>query len=129
MRQGCPWRRAGVACDVRTTDAVGNPCSPLRLPLCRSAARVEKERAMHERFCKRIEAGLERMARRIAKSKRRLNSGVLERQIGRLLERHARAAARYSICIEEDHTHDSGLRLPGGGHPPERLRAPQTVQM
>ena len=62
--------------------------------LCRSAARVEKERAMHERFSKRIEAGLESMARRIAKSKRRLDRGVLERQIGRLLERHARAAAR-----------------------------------
>jgi hypothetical protein len=24
--QGCPWRRAGVACDERTTDAVGIPC-------------------------------------------------------------------------------------------------------
>jgi len=85
--------------------------------LCRSAARVEKERAMHERFCKRIEAGLDRMARRIARSKRRLNPGVLERQIGRLLERHARAAARYSICIEDDHTHDSGLRLKWTAHP------------
>ena len=85
--------------------------------LCRSAARVEKERAMHGRFCKRIEAGLERMARRIAKSKRRLNPGVLERQIGRLLERHARAAARYSISIEDDPTHDSGLRLKWTAHP------------
>ena len=85
--------------------------------LCRSAARVEKERAMHERFCKRIEAGLERMAGRIAKSKRRLNPGVLERQIGRLLQRHARAAARYVISIEDDHTHDSGLRLAWRAHP------------
>jgi len=85
--------------------------------LCRSAARVEKERAMHERFCTRIEAGLDRMARRIATSKRRLNPGVLERQIGRLLERHARAAARYSISIEDDHTHDSGLRLAWTAHP------------
>ena len=85
--------------------------------LCRSAARVEKERAMHERFSKRIEAGLESMARRIAKSKRRLDRGVLERQIGRLLERHARAAARYSISIEDDPTHDSGLRLKWSAHP------------
>ena len=85
--------------------------------LCRSAARVQKERAMHERFCKRIEAGLDRMARRIAKSKRRLNPGVLERQIGRLLERHARAAARYSISIEDDDIHDSGLRLKWTAHP------------
>lgn len=85
--------------------------------LCRSAARVEKERAMHERFSKRIEAGLESLARRIAKSKRRLDRGVLERQIGRLLERHARAAARYAISIEEDQASDSGLRLKWTAHP------------
>jgi len=85
--------------------------------LCRSAARVEKERAMHERFGQRIEAGLERMARRIATSQRRLNPGVLERQIGRLLERHARAAARYSIAIDDDRSHASGLRLQWTVHP------------
>ena len=31
--QSCPRRRAGVACDERTTDAVGNSCSPLMLPV------------------------------------------------------------------------------------------------
>jgi hypothetical protein len=72
---------------------------------------------MHERFCQRIEAGLEKMARRIAKSKRRLNPGVLERQIERLLERHARAAARYSIAIEDDRAHDSRLMLKWTAHP------------
>lgn len=85
--------------------------------LCRSAARIEKERAMHERFCKRIEAGLERMARRIAKSKRRLDAKVLERQIGRLLERNARAAARYAISIDEDAVSDAGLKLNWQAHP------------
>jgi len=85
--------------------------------LCRSAARVEKERAMHERFGKRIEAGLETMAQRIAHSKRRLDAKVLERQIGRLLERNARAAARYSISLEEDAASDSGLRLQWTAHP------------
>jgi hypothetical protein len=30
--QGCPRRRAGVACDERTADAVGIPCSPIILP-------------------------------------------------------------------------------------------------
>jgi transposase len=84
--------------------------------LCRSAARVEKERAMHERFSKHIEAGLESMARRIAKSKRALDRGVLERQIGRLLQRNARAARRYSISIEDDRG-DSGLRLKWTTHP------------
>jgi len=85
--------------------------------LCRSAARAEKERAMHERFCKHIEAGLERMAARIAKAKHRLDRGALERQIGRLLERNARAAARYSISIEDDGRSDSGLKLKWSAHP------------
>jgi len=79
--------------------------------LCRSAARMEKERAMHERFAKRIEAGLHSLARRIDKSQRRLDPKVLERQMGRLLERNARAAARYVILIQDDDTSDSGLRL------------------
>ena len=30
--QGCPRRRAGVACDERTTDAVGISCSPRIVP-------------------------------------------------------------------------------------------------
>jgi transposase len=85
--------------------------------LCRSAARLEKERAMHERFAKRIEAGLESLARRIDKSQRRLDPKVLERQIGRLLERNARAAARYVISIDDNDASDSGLRLKWQAHP------------
>src|SRR5437870_1824035 len=85
--------------------------------LCRSAARMEKERAMHERFGKRIDTGLQTMARRIAKSRRRLDAKVLERQLGRLLERNARAAARYSIAIEDDQASDAGVRLQWSAHP------------
>jgi transposase len=85
--------------------------------LCRSASRVEKERAMHERFGQRIEAGLQRMAQRIEKSKRPLDAKVLERQIGRLLERNARAAARYAIAIEDDASKAAGLRLQWTAHP------------
>jgi hypothetical protein len=57
------------------------------------------------------------MARRIAKSKRRLERGVLERQIGRLLERNARSAARYAISIEHDDASACGLRLEWDVHP------------
>jgi hypothetical protein len=70
--------------------------------LCRSASRIEKEKAMHERFSKRIEEGLQSLAQRIEKSKTLLDRGQLERQIGRLLERNSRAAARYSIALSED---------------------------
>ncbi len=70
--------------------------------LCRSAARAEKEKAMHERFGQRIEQGLASLGRRIEKAKRPLERGVIERQIGRLLERNGRAAAAYSITLAED---------------------------
>ena len=79
--------------------------------LCRSASRVEKERAMHSRFSQRIEEGLASLARRIAKSTRALDRGSIERQIGRLLERNARAAARFSITITEEDNVASGLNL------------------
>jgi transposase len=79
--------------------------------LCRSASRIDKEKAMHERFAKRIEEGLASLARRIDKSTRALDRGVLERQIGRVLERNARAAARYAVSIDEDETRASGLKL------------------
>jgi len=79
--------------------------------LCRSARRLEKEQAMHERFSKRIEEGLQSLARRIEKSRKRLDRGELERQIGRLLERNSRAAGRYTIAIGEDKAVAAGLKL------------------
>ena len=79
--------------------------------LCRSASRLEKEKAMHERFSQRIEDGLAALARRIDKSNGGLDRGALERQIGRLLERNARAAARYAISITEENSTPAGLKL------------------
>jgi transposase len=79
--------------------------------LCRSAERRQKEKAMHERFALRIEEGLGRLARRIQKARRKLDRGVLERQIGRLLERNSRAAGRYLAILVEDQNLPTGLRL------------------
>jgi transposase len=79
--------------------------------LCRSASRSEKEQAMHERFSKRIEEGLQSLGRRIEKSQSALDRGALERQIGRLLERNARASARYSICLTEHKATPAGVKL------------------
>jgi hypothetical protein len=78
--------------------------------LCRSAARVDKERAMHARFAQRIEERLHALARRIERSKQPLDRGVIERRIGRFLERNSRAGAGFSIAITD-----------------ERLRPPRTV--
>jgi transposase len=79
--------------------------------LCRSAARVEKERAMHQRFQARIEDALASLERRIAKSQKPLDRGVIERQIGRLLGRNSRAAGAFLISITEDDTHPSRIRM------------------
>ena len=79
--------------------------------LCRSASRSEKEKAMHERFSQQIEAGLQSLGRRIERSKKALERGELERQIGRLLGQNSRAAARYSISLLEDKTVPAGVKL------------------
>ncbi len=79
--------------------------------LIRSVERREKERAMHERFSRRIEDGLARLGRRIAQARRPLDRGRLERQLGRLLERNQRAAGRYVIECVPDPNGRAGVRL------------------
>lgn len=68
--------------------------------LCRSAARQEKEAALHGRFEQRLEAGLEKLAESCRK--RRHRTGVLERRIGRLLERNSRAAGLFQVEVKEE---------------------------
>jgi transposase len=85
--------------------------------LCRSAARVEKERAMHERFAQRIEERLHALAGRIERSKKPLDRGVIERQVGRFLQRNSRAAGGFSIAITDDEQAASGLKLRWSHHP------------
>jgi transposase len=70
--------------------------------LCRSADRRNKERAMHDKFSQRIEIALERLAARIARSKRRLDREQVNRQIGRILQQNQRAAQRYNVRLAED---------------------------
>jgi hypothetical protein len=70
--------------------------------LCRSADRRSKEKAMHDKFSGRITAALERLAARIAGSKKRLDPAPVNRQIGRILQQNQRAAARFAIALEPD---------------------------
>jgi len=78
--------------------------------LCRSAARRSKEKAMHEKFSRRIEAALQRLAARIARSKKRLDPAPVNRQIGRILQQNQRAAARFTVALEPDGC-PAGFRL------------------
>ena len=57
---------------------------------------------MHEKFSARIEAGLVRLQGRIAKAKKPLDKAQVSRQIGRLLQRNSRAAARFATSLHDD---------------------------
>ena len=85
--------------------------------LCRSADRRAKERAMHERFSKRIEERLGSLERRLERSRKRLDREAIGRQIGRILAQNSRAAGRYEIRVENDLTRNSGLRLQWSAKP------------
>ena len=69
--------------------------------LCRSSARREKEHAMHELFRRRIEEGLERIREQCAK-RRVKDVGVVERRIGRLMQKNMRAAAMFTVSTREE---------------------------
>ena len=66
---------------------------------------------MHERFSKRIEEGLQTLGSRIEKSRKALDKGTIERQIGRLLQRNTRAAARFVIRLTDDSSTPAAVRL------------------
>jgi transposase len=76
--------------------------------LCRSADRAAKEKAMHERFSKRIAEGLTRLCQRLEKARKKADRSQVERQIGRLLGRNSRAAGKFSVVVKE-HDNASGL--------------------
>jgi len=75
--------------------------------LCRSEDRALKEQAMRDRFATRIEAGLTSMAAGCLQ--RRSTPGVIERRVGRLLQRNQRAARFYDIRVTA--TEDGAARL------------------
>jgi len=79
--------------------------------LCRSEDRKRKEEAMHERFDARIVDALKKLGRRLEHANQPADRPQVERQIGRLLERNRRAAAKYRITVKDDPKRASGLRL------------------
>jgi transposase len=100
---------------VLRDDVEGKLCvtaeGTLSFVLCRSAQRRLKEKAMHQRFAARIDAALKKLERRIAHSQKPLTRAPIERQLGRLLQRNSRAAARYQIELIDDATVPATLRL------------------
>lgn len=90
------WRTLREGVEVRLTRCAESGDTVV---LARSAERREKERAMHEKFSRRIELGLARLAERIERARRPLDPAMIQRQIGRLLQKNQRAAARYEVSL------------------------------
>jgi transposase len=101
------WREVQQGVKVKL---VRRPESDETVILCRSADRRDKERAMHDRFSRRIEQALERLSTRIARSKKRLDPAIVNRQIGRILKSNQRAAARFAVALKPDDG-PAGFRL------------------
>jgi transposase len=102
------WKRVRDGIDVKLCEG---PDGEETFILCRSVERREKEKAMHMRFVTRIADGLSRLGQRLARSRKKLDRGRIERQIGRLLQRNSRGAGRYVVRVEEDPGMKCGLRL------------------
>jgi transposase len=68
--------------------------------LCRSAARREKEKAMHEKFETRIEEGLASLVK--LAEKRRMTAVALSHRVGRLLGQNTRAAGAFKTEVTSD---------------------------
>jgi len=91
------WReiRAGVQVKLARDADTGETAI-----LVRSAERRTKERAMHDKFSGRIERALESLEARIAGARKPVDAATVNRQIGRILQRNQRAAARFAVRLQ-----------------------------
>jgi len=67
--------------------------------LCRSRDRREKEKAMHERFEKRIDEALEKV--RASCEKRKWKKEVIDRRIGKIMALNSRAAGLFEVEVKQ----------------------------
>ena len=67
--------------------------------LCRSRERAAKEQSMAKRFQERMEAGLGKLADAAAKGRLR-DAATAHQRLGRLLEKHWRAAGLFDVSID-----------------------------
>jgi len=68
--------------------------------LCRSAARIEKDKAIVEKAAHHLEQGLVKLRQRI-ESGRLCDRGAAERAIGRLMQKHQRASRVFTAKLAE----------------------------
>lgn len=79
--------------------------------LCRSEQRREKDRAIIDRFERRLDERVESLKRRIAKATKPLDRAQVDQQIGRMLQSNVRASGKYDLRTEDAPETPAGLRL------------------
>jgi transposase len=89
------WQAVREGLDVKLCPA---PDGAETFVLCRSRDRREKEKAMHERFEKRIEEGLQRI--KAGCEKQHLRPLVVAQRLGRLLGQNSRAAGLFQTEVQ-----------------------------
>ena len=75
--------------------------------LCRTAGRREKEKAIRERFCSRMEEALKRLEKTMATGRLK-NRNLMERRLGKIQARHPSVNDLYEISLRET---GEGVRL------------------
>jgi transposase len=98
------WKQVHAGLEVRLCPA---PAGEELFILCRSAERQEKEKAIHDRFERRIEEGLNRIQRGCRKCKG--TPTQVAQRVGRLLGENSRAAKLFEVTVEADA--DGGAQL------------------
>jgi len=89
------WHEVQAGVEVKL---VPGPGGDETFILARSADRREKEKAMHERFIERMEAGLNKL-RAAAETGRLRDTSIAHQRLGRLKERYSRAAGAFDVDI------------------------------
>ena len=79
--------------------------------LCRSEMRKEKDRAIVARASERLTECLDRLRKRLISAKSPVDRDRVNRQIGRMLARHSRAAQKFVVELRANPSHASGLSL------------------
>lgn len=90
------WHEVQAGVEVKL---VSGPDGTETFILARSADRREKEKAMHDRFIERMETGLKAL-QASAESGRLQDADTASRRLGRLQERHWRAAGAFEVKIQ-----------------------------
>ncbi|MHC4609628.1 MAG: IS1634 family transposase [Planctomycetota bacterium] len=91
------WQEVQAGVEVKL---VAGPAGEETFVLARSTDRREKERAMHDRFLRRMEEGLGRL-QRSAQSGRLKDPAVAHQRLGRLKERYWRASGAFDVKVQE----------------------------